>query len=170
MSVLLASAAATHLDTTTLLPDLVKGIPAAFVTLVIGLIAGGIAYRQYRIARAKFKLDLFEKRHAVFLETWAFLSKFFEPDWFDGRDILVFRQHVASARFLFGPKIADFVKTVEQKALKRGDAYIATRKAATEKERTSAKKEIDEITVWAQQEVRTIADRFAPYLDLSKWR
>ena len=43
------------------LPELVKGLPAAFVTLVIGSIAAGIAYRQYRIARAKFKLDLFEK-------------------------------------------------------------------------------------------------------------
>ena len=74
------------------LPDLMKGLPAAFVTLVIGLIAAGIAYRQYRIARAKFKLDLFEKRHAVFLETWAFISKFFDPNWFDGRDIAVFRQ------------------------------------------------------------------------------
>jgi hypothetical protein len=79
MSAPLASTAATHLELATLLPDLAKGLPAAVVTLVIGLIAAGIAYRQYRIARAKFKLDLFEKRHAVFLETWAFLSKFFRP-------------------------------------------------------------------------------------------
>ena len=48
------------------LPELVKGLPAAFVTLVIRSIAAGIAYRQYRIARAKFKLDLFEKNACGF--------------------------------------------------------------------------------------------------------
>jgi hypothetical protein len=53
----------------------VKGLPAAFVTLVIGLIAAGIAFRQYRIARAKFKLDLFDRRHAVFLLVLHRLSK-----------------------------------------------------------------------------------------------
>jgi hypothetical protein len=152
------------------LPDLVKGLPAAFVTLVIGLIAAGIAYRQYRIARAKFKLDLFEKRHAVFLETWAFISKFFDPNWFDGRDIMVFRQHVANARFLFGPEIARFVEVVEKKALTRGDAYIAVRKASTEDERIAATKILNGTTEWAQTEARAITGRFAPYLDLSKWR
>ena len=152
------------------LPDLVKGLPAAFVTLVIGLIAGGIAYRQYRIARAKFKLDLFEKRHAVFVETWAFISKFFDPRWFDMQDIMIFRLHVANAKFLFGPEIARFVETVEQKALTRGDAYIVVRNAATEDESMAATKIIDGTTEWAQKEALEIKERFAPYLDLSKWR
>src|ERR1700722_14950247 len=54
--------------------ELVKGLPAAFVTLIIGASAAGIAYRQYEVARAKLKLDLFEKRYAIFQQTWEILS------------------------------------------------------------------------------------------------
>lgn len=45
--------------------ELLKGVPAAFVALIVGLIAPGIAHRQYHIARAKLKLDLFDKRYAI---------------------------------------------------------------------------------------------------------
>jgi biopolymer transport protein ExbB/TolQ len=49
--------------------EIAKGIPAAFITLVIGCIAAGIAYRQYKVAHARFMLDLFEKRHGIYLHT-----------------------------------------------------------------------------------------------------
>lgn len=48
--------------------DLIKGLPAAFVALIIGVIAASIAYRQYEVARTKLKLDLFDKRYAIFEE------------------------------------------------------------------------------------------------------
>jgi hypothetical protein len=83
---------------------------------------------------------------------------------------MVFRQHVANARFLFGPEIARFVEAVEQKALTRGDAYVAVPKAPTEDERVAATKILNGTTEWAQTEARAIKERFAPYLDLSKWR
>jgi hypothetical protein len=55
--------------------ELLKGVPTALVALVVGLIAAGIAYRQYHVARAKLKFDLFDKRYAIFLETWTILSE-----------------------------------------------------------------------------------------------
>jgi len=38
--------------------ELMKGAPAAVVALLAALIAGLIAYRQYRVAKAKLNLDL----------------------------------------------------------------------------------------------------------------
>jgi hypothetical protein len=43
--------------------EIMKGVPAAFVALVIGLVATGIAWRQFKVAQAKLKLDLFERRY-----------------------------------------------------------------------------------------------------------
>jgi hypothetical protein len=55
--------------------EMMKGVPAAVVALIIGLVAALIAYRQYSVARAKLKLDLFDKRYTIFLETWTILSE-----------------------------------------------------------------------------------------------
>ena len=46
--------------------ELLKGLPAAFVALVIGGVAAGVAWRQMRIAQAKLKLDLFDKRYRLY--------------------------------------------------------------------------------------------------------
>jgi len=42
---------------------LVQGIPAALVTLTVGIVGGLIAYQQAKVTRAKLKLDRFEKRY-----------------------------------------------------------------------------------------------------------
>ncbi len=55
--------------------ELIRGIPAALVALVIGAIAALIAYRQYQVAQAKLKLDLFERRFKIFSRTWEILSE-----------------------------------------------------------------------------------------------
>lgn len=159
------------LNIAALVPELVKGLPAAFVTLVIGLIAAGIAFRQYRIARAKFKLDLFDKRHVVFLETWAFISLMLDPKRFiEVEEVMAFRREAANARFLFGSDIKHFVDVVEKKSLERGDAIVAVRKAATEAERNEAARLVEETSDWATREVKLIHDRFSSYLDFSNWR
>ena len=46
--------------------EIAKGLLAAFVALVNGLIAAGIAWQRWRVARAKLKLDLFDRRLAIF--------------------------------------------------------------------------------------------------------
>lgn len=154
-----------------LMPDLVKGLPTAIVALLIGLIAAAIAYRQYRVARAKFKLDLFEKRHAVFLETWAYISKFPDTEWFSARDAMIFRQQVANAKFLFGPDVARFVELVDKKSLERADAFAAMNtRTNSDAERQVGRTAVHATANWAQVEVLLIKDRFAPYLDFSKWR
>lgn len=40
--------------------EVAKGLPAGGVALVVGNVGGIIAYRQYRVAKAKLNLDLFE--------------------------------------------------------------------------------------------------------------
>lgn len=100
-----------------LLPDLVKGIPAAIVALLVGGIAAAIAYRQYRIARTKLKLDLFDKRYAIFEEVWGILSDVVQngtqtkPNRGMGTP---FNNLVPKAAFLFGADIEEYVDKVSE--------------------------------------------------------
>ena len=52
-----------------------KSAPTTFAALVIGCIAGYIAFHQWRVAKAKLNLDLFEKRYVIFEATWTELSQ-----------------------------------------------------------------------------------------------
>lgn len=76
-----ANAAAIPLVHDPLVLELVKGVPTVLVTLLIGVIATYIAWRQCkvakeqrRIAHAKLNLDLFQRRYEIFELTWAMLS------------------------------------------------------------------------------------------------
>lgn len=150
--------------------ELVKGVPTALVSFVIGLIAAGIAFRQYQLAHAKFKLDLFEKRHEVFLKTWAFLSMFTNRTWFDPDDLLLFRQQVANAKFLFGADVATFVRQVDQKAVAGSKALAAAHIERDAVAKALAQNEHDQIVEWAKEHLLAIQNIFAPYMDLSNWR
>jgi hypothetical protein len=98
----------------TLCFELAKGIPAAFVTLIIGAIAAYIAWRQHETAKAKLKLDLFDKRYEIFEETWSYLSQAAKlaqnPDPFHP-----FTNIIPRAGFLFGSDIEKYLRTASEK-------------------------------------------------------
>jgi len=132
--------------------EMLKGVPSAFVALVIGLIATYIAYRQYRVSHGKFKLDLFEKRHEVYVQTAAFLTRIaVSLQLLDGREIGLFRGVTAAAPFLFDADITDLLKEI-------------TDKASLPRERQK------EVEAWAEDKLKTLSERFMPYMNLSAWR
>ena len=115
--------------------ELVKGVPAAFVALVIGLIAAGIAYRQSQIAHAKLKLDLFERRYELYALLRDYLSRGMEvPDSHNGPDVRRFNElrarfsdAVSQAYFLFGREIGSSSSLPGRRrgnTTRRGDAFI----------------------------------------------
>ncbi|WSH67085.1 hypothetical protein U8Q05_12015 [Rhizobium ruizarguesonis] len=72
-------------------------------TVVIGVIAAVIAWRQWRTARDKIKLDLFDRRFAVFMDVRKLVSEAAQARAFS--DPALPNEVVARARFLFGPEI-----------------------------------------------------------------
>jgi hypothetical protein len=137
-----------------ILSDLTKGIPTALATLVIGIVAASIALRQYRVAHAKFKLDLFEKRYAVYQATVHMLSSFATGSPYgqvtSGMPAK-FRAETSAATFLFDADIAAFIDRVANEADVAADG-------------------INGDHVWASNELKTIADRFRPYMEMKEWR
>lgn len=82
--------------------------------LLLAVVAAWIAYRQYSLGRAKFKLDLFEKRFVVFAATRKLLSEIARDARVSLGQLFEFRGGVAEASFLFGTDIADYLKVIDE--------------------------------------------------------
>ncbi|MGF6265457.1 hypothetical protein OKW34_000234 [Paraburkholderia youngii] len=130
---------------------IIEGVPSAVVTLVIGSIAAYVAYRQYRVNHAKFKLDLFEKRHEIYLYTVEFLTRLANAVEMEPREALVFRGQTAAAIFLFDPDMAQFLNRVADKVF-------------------TPREQRRETQVWAAAQLQNLAERFMPYMSLATWR
>jgi hypothetical protein len=158
-----------HLDSCsagTVCFELIKGVPAGVVALLVGALAAWIGYQQYRVGRAKLNLDLFDKRYLIFQKTWEFLSSppsgMFATGPIDNL--------VPQASFLFGSEVADYMRTVSRHATEL--AAIGAR--ARGRGDVIAPEDIPrdtELHNWFFQEASVgVKKIFGKYLDFSEWR
>jgi len=144
--------------------EMAKGLPAAFVTLVIGWIAATIARRQLivaaeqkRVATAKLNLDLFDRRLKIFQATEQFLMNSFPGAPQDKTDFI---NMFAEASFLFALKNRVDLVTIGLRAA-ANQGMVRPEDVARD----------TELVQWFSDEhgggCRQV---FAPYLDFSEWR
>jgi len=95
----------------TLSAELARGLPAAIVVLAFGGVAAGIANRRVKLAQARLKFDLFEKRFSVFLEVRKVLSNVAANGVYrSGGELSPFNALVPQAAFLFEPEVEAYLK------------------------------------------------------------
>jgi hypothetical protein len=146
--------------------EMMKGVPAGLVTLVIGSIAGAITWRQYQVAKAKLKLDLFEKRYAIYHKTWVILSDAVIRGTAEDHHGMAtpFNNFLPEAAFLFGPEIARYLDEVSTKWTQLNGL---TRSFST----AENPEKIKELEVWMYTQATTGAKaKFAKYLDFKNWK
>ncbi len=143
-----------------------KGLPAAFVALIIGIIAAWIAYNQYKVARAKLNLDLFDKRHHIFQKTWECLSQSQSPEAEKLR--LNFTNLIPEVSFIFGKNVKDYMYDINKKLIELNMLTIKLKSGNITKDETER---ITELSTWFYNEA-SIGSRkvFSEYLDFSKWK
>jgi len=143
-----------------------KGMPAAVIAVAGVVITATIAYRQYAVAKAKLKLDLFDKRYAIFQEIWEILSgvALLGTLEFKKRNGLYtpFNNLRPKARFLFDAAIADYVDEL---------ATHWTKLSAVEPyERPKEAEEKARLQNWFHEQATSMRERFGPYLNFEKWK
>ncbi|WP_186102636.1 hypothetical protein [Burkholderia gladioli] len=152
--------------------ELAKGLPAALVALVAAILAGTIAYQQYRVAKAKLSLDLFEKRYELFEIVWTLASsvttKGVRHLHVDER--IAMTNVLPKIEFLFGRDLAAYVREIN---IKFADLWVIT--AAVEKHNGVMPQEHvhkhTELMEWFADAAQvTIRKRFGEYLDFEVWR
>ncbi|WP_250466137.1 hypothetical protein [Caballeronia sp. GAFFF2] len=152
--------------------ELAKGFPAAAVALIVALGTGAIAWSQYRVARAKLNLDLFEKRYELFTMVWAFVSNVAAH----GAPALISPEKTAlvnsipKIEFLFGSAIANYVQDISSKA---GTLWMIDQHKQVKIDVVPEEK-IDEhlqLLEWFTNEaMQGVRERFGVYLNFEAWR
>lgn len=142
--------------------EIVKGLP----TTAVALIVAWVAFQQWRVARAKLKLDLFDKRYAIFFETWEKVSHVVR---FGTRDVnyglgTPFNNFIPQAKFLFGDDIEAYLILMIEKW---------TEPNAIESEPTQsnyAQKKFDLNGWFFEQADKGVKAKFGLYLSFERWR
>lgn len=149
--------------------EMAKGIPAAVISLLAAFGVSLIAFRQYQVARAKFKLDLFERRLEIFTETRRFLLESLRPDPALG-ELDAFVVMLDRATFLFGDDIRSYI---QQAMHHRGELWrisLATR-ANGDVVPLDRVQELSALEEWVGRQVETgCSEKFRLYLDFGAWR
>jgi len=131
---------------------MLSGVPAAFVALTIGSIAAYIAYQQWKVARAKLDLDLFEQRYALFELLWAFVSVRTDDSENVQQAVNALKHAVPKFYFLFGPEIGSYVEEVLAKGVSQDPAKPLSRHPLP-----------------TANEANDVRERFRRYLDFKEW-
>jgi len=141
-------------------------------TALVALIAVFVAFQQYNVARGKLKLDLFEKRYAIFLDTWKILSATVSSGTLPQASGLGtrFNNFIPQAAFLFGPEVEAYLnKAASQWAF----LYGLQSKANTASGQLSPSElaRQAELEQWFFHEAEQNAKRlFRRYLSFETWR
>ena len=148
--------------------EIAKGMPTAFVALIIGLVAAYIAWHQYQVAKSKLKLDLFEKRYAIFEHSWRFMSEAVQIGATTG-PLSQFDNLIPQAEFLFGNDVAEYLREASRK---RTELWMILQKSKSSYGMSEDDIERDKVlTNWFFEEAsKGVKQVFGPYLDFKTWR
>ena len=137
-------------------------INALFVTFVI--------FMQYKLSKDKFKLDLFDKRYAVYKGTQKFLSKILKDAKIEIEDIFEFRGDTQDAVFLFEEDIPVYLKTIDGKALGLWEKRKSLEGIPKGEKRSEICREETNLLHWLTSQLPELKSKFKPYLAFRKWK
>ncbi|MEO8326176.1 MAG: hypothetical protein ABI618_10020 [Nitrospirota bacterium] len=142
-----------------------------FVAIFLAFFAAFTAYQQYILSRERFKLDLFEKRFAVFTGTRKFLSGIQVNSATGSLDgLLEYKKDIDQASFLFNEEMVSYLEEIYRHAVALGNTRIVLKDPETEAERKSfaTKSHRDEYT-WLTNQLPELIKRFSPYMKFKTW-
>jgi hypothetical protein len=142
----------------------------ALGVVIVAIFVAVIQFRQYRTARAKFKLDLFEKRFQVFAGARRFLSTILRDAKTNLEDHSKYRAEIAEADFLFGADVNEFLKEIDRRSLNLWQCDKTREGVSDRDERVRLSKQVTEEVTWLIEQLPLLKPRFAPYMEFRKWK
>jgi hypothetical protein len=144
--------------------DVWKGL-----TILIGAGHAYVAFQQYRIAREKFKLELFEKRFAVFAATRTLLSHVLTDANVSLAQFFEFRAGAAEATFLFDSDVTGYLAEIDHKALRLHTTHDLIAQKPPVENRHELIEQNQQLLTWLTDQLAMLMVRFAPYLKFRIW-
>jgi hypothetical protein len=140
-----------------------------FLTVVVAVVVAYIALQQFWLVRERLKLDLFEKRFAVFSAARLFLSKVRQHRGVLMDDFGEYRSSVAEASFLFNEDVVDFLNEIDSRALHLWDLQEERNGRPAGSERESFAARIPPELEWLLSQLSMLNPTFGPYMKFQEW-
>jgi hypothetical protein len=154
--------------------DTCAKVVIAIMSPILGYFAYKIAKRQADTARDKLKLDLYDRRYAVYLSLNEWINDLQQrvvPD----EEYTAHIRKMEQAQFLFGEDVNDWLRDLRGKARVMNRARRESREISAEGqdgprrgELSAATAKYHELTLSFDGDLDLSGSVFAPYLDFSK--
>lgn len=156
----------------TLCFELMKGVPPASVAVVVALVGGFVTWQQYRVAKAKLNLDLFERRYEIFETVWGHLSKAVQtgPSAPLSGDAGELTNVIPKTEFLFGPDLAEYIRQIHAKSTELWMIGKRTEASGDVMRQEDVERHSELMTWFANQASEGAKATFGRYLDFTEWR
>lgn len=140
---------------------------AALLTPTIAVFGSFIAYRQWRTAQKKLKLDLFDKRFAVYDAARSFILSVMTSGKAQPEEMYKFVAGTRGARWLLNDEIATyFDEQIRRNAVHLQELDADLQDLPVGDERTRNVKRQREIKEWLIDQFKTLDEKFSPFLKL----
>jgi hypothetical protein len=135
------------------------------LTSAVAVFVAVIGFEQWWTARNKFKLDLFDRRWAVYIATRDLLSQISSHGRTSPEEQVKFLEGIRGAKWLFNERIDKYLnKDLRQKILYLDEAYAML--DAPPMEREAAAKQHEEIMEWVRKQYEDVDLLFDEFLQM----
>jgi hypothetical protein len=149
---------------------------AALLTPTIALVTTYIAIQQYRNNRLKQRLDLFDRRMAIYKSVTAYISTITNIDPAQREDKAAreaFYGCAYESYFLFGEGIHTYLGIIRLKGLQADTAHVLLSgysQQMGQEQMEAERQHIEECNAWLSNQFKELRERFEPYLKLETMR
>jgi len=135
----------------------------ALLTPVIAGVVAYIAYQQHKTNRDRLRLDLYDRRLEVFEGLMVLLSIIFQKGMCNDQERDQFQRATVEGNFLFNKDIANYLDTIQKKALELGTIRAVLNLPGGEKRDQTVEKE-RQLFDWFTDQFEVSKEKFARYL------
>jgi hypothetical protein len=145
---------------------------SGFATLVVGLGVIFIAWQQWKVAHAKLRLDLFDRRYKVYEATRYFLAGLLSCPTFSDSQLFTFYAGTSDVEFLFDSKVVDYLSQIRNRAIDMRLQNELFRGLPDGPERSAKIEAAHQHSLWLCEQLtsKTLTKTFAPHLGFSNIR
>jgi hypothetical protein len=150
----------------TMLDSIIK-MSSALLTPVIAVISAIILINQYRLQKLRWRLDLYDKRYRVFLNTMEFLSFVVARHNVDDDSLTKFLRGSKDKEFLFGDDIKDYLDELYSKGLDLQLIETELKDTPVREEWNAKVKKSSQLFQWFTKQFEVSKRLFREYLAIS---
>jgi hypothetical protein len=140
---------------------------AAVGTFTVALLVGLVAYLQWRTNQNKLKLDLFEKRYAIYAATQAFFKEINAKGRPTEEGLHKFYISTRDCAFLLNEGLLEYLNAIHDHGVQMIVLTTELEDLAVGPERTKKVKERSDELRWMYAQADVLAEKFTPFLRLS---